>query len=274
MTCKTTRLLAILTIAATLAGSNLLGSSPALAQDEGKGGDASAQANNPLANLVAFNIQNFYIGEFTESDDDGFQTILRYAQPFSIGDTTWLFRGSAPFKNFPTPPDGDKAFGLGDVDAFAAYLFDTGNPAISFGLGPQATFPSATDEDLGSEKWSAGLTNVLFDARSKQFQYGYLATYQHSFAGDDGRDEFNVGAFQPFGFFQLGEGWYLRAAPIWIYNFDNNDYSVPVAAGVGKVIRVGDKVFNFFAEPQYSVLDEGPGFPEWQIFFSLNMQFY
>ncbi len=260
------------TIAA--AAAVLFGTTTALAQDEEASGDAGAQANNPLANLIALNFQNFYIGEFTESDDDGFQTIVRYAQPFSIGDTTWLFRGSAPFKYFPTAPDGDKEFGLGDIDVFAAYLIDTGNPALSFGIGPQATFPTATDDGLGSKKWSAGVTNVLFNGSSKQFQYGYLATYQHSFAGDSGRDDLNVGAFQPFGFFQLGEGWYLRAAPVWTYNFDNNDYSVPVGVGAGKVIRLGDTVFNLFVEPQYSVLDEGPGFPEWQVFFSVNMQFY
>lgn len=245
----------------------------AQAQEDRAGEDASSQANNPLANLRALNFQNFYIGEFTESNENGFQTIVRYAQPFSIGDTNWLFRGSVPIKNFPTPPDGEKEFGLGDVDAFGALLIDTGNPAVSFGIGPQFTLPTATDDGLGSEKWSAGLTNVLFDGRSRILQYGYLLTYQHSFAGEGSRDDFNVGAFQPFAFYQLGEGWYLRAAPIWIFNFENDTYSVPVGAGVGKVITLGNTVFNFFVEPQVSVADDGPGFPEWQVFFSLNLQF-
>jgi len=55
--------------------------SEALAQDQG---NAAAQANNPLANMVAFNIQNYYIGELTESDENANQLWLRYAQPFSI----------------------------------------------------------------------------------------------------------------------------------------------------------------------------------------------
>lgn len=248
------------------------GAVSALAQE--KAADANAQANNPLANLRAFNIQNFYIGEFTESDENGFQTILRYAQPLTFDDSTWLFRGSVPIKNFPTQPDGEKQFGLGDADAFAAYLFDTGDPAVSFGLGPQVTLPTATDEDLGSEQFAAGFSNVFFDGSSKEFQYGYLLTWQHKIAGEGGRDTFNVGALQPFGFYQLGEGWYLRSAPIWVYNFNNNDYSVPIGVGAGKVVKQGATVYNFFVEPQYSVADDGPGFPEWQIFFSLNIQFY
>ena len=63
-------------------------------------GDDAAQANNPLANLTAFNIQGYYIGELTESDFDANQFWLRYAKPFSIADTTWLLRASLPFNSF------------------------------------------------------------------------------------------------------------------------------------------------------------------------------
>ena len=31
----------------------------------------------------------------------------------------------------------------------------------------------------------------------------------------------------------------LRAAPIWVYNFENDHYSVPVGIGYGKVIKKG-----------------------------------
>lgn len=51
------------------------------------------------------------------------------------------------------------------------------------------------------------------------------------------------------------------------YNFENNHYTIPLGLRLGKVTRKGNTVFNFSVEPQYSVGDEGPGFPEWQIFF-------
>jgi len=96
------------------------------------------------------------------------------------------------------------------------------NPVLSVGLGPQFTAPTATDDALGSEKWSAGFARVLFDARSPKFQHGYRLTWQASFAGDDDRADVNVRAFQPIAFYQLGGGTYLRAAPIWVYNFDSD----------------------------------------------------
>lgn len=235
--------------------------------------DAAAQANNPLANMTAFNIQNYYIGNLTGVDENANQAWLRYAQPFSIGESLWLLRASLPVNTFPVPPNANHKTGLGDFNAFASYLFETKNPAVSVGVGPQLTFPSATESFLGSEKWSAGLAHILFDGRSKRFQYGYLLTWQHSFAGAETRPDVNVGAFQPFAFYQLGSGLYLRSAPIMVYNFENDNYSVPLGLGLGKVIRKGNTVFNFFVEPQYSVADRGPGQPEWQIYFALNMQF-
>lgn len=235
-------------------------------------GDA-AQANNPLANMTAFNLQNYYIGDLTESDEDANQFWLRYAKPFSVSESSWLLRASLPVNSFPTPPGGSKETGIGDLNLFAAYLFDTGNPAVSFGFGPQLTAPTATEDALGSEKWSAGLVNVLFNANSAKFQYGYLLSWQHSFAGEGDRSDVNVAAFQPFAFYQLGGGTYLRAAPIWIYNIENDNYSVPLGVGIGQVIKKGKTVYNFFVEPQFSIADRGAGQPEWQIFFALNLQF-
>lgn len=246
---------------------------PIALAEEKSAADSAAQANNPLANMKALNLQNYYIGDLSESDKEANQFWIRYAQPFKIADTNWLMRASLPINSFPTGSDEDRETGIGDLNAFAAYLFDTGDPAVSFGFGPQLTVPSATDNDLGSEKWSAGFANVLFNARSPRFQYGYLLTWQHSFAGNGDRSTVNSGALQPFAFYQLGKGWYLRSAPIWAYNFQNNDYSVPVGLGAGKVIIKGKKVFNLFVEPQVSVADRGPDQPRWQIFAGFNMQF-
>lgn len=234
---------------------------------------ATAQANNPLANMTAFNLHNYYIGEMTDTNEDADQFWFRFAKPFSIADSQWLFRASLPINSFPTPPDNDTVTGIGDLNIFAAYLFNTGNPAISFGIGPQLTMPTASKDEVGSEKWSAGLANVLFDGRSAKFQYGYLLTWQHSFAGNDDRDTVNVGAFQPFYFYQLGKGLYTGGAPIWVKNFDNGNYSIPLGIRLGKVFKRGNTVFNTFAEYQFSVADKGPGQPEQQLFLGFNMQF-
>jgi len=258
------------TIVMGLAG--LAAALPVFAQQSSGANDA-AQANNPLANFTAVNLQDYYIGELTSPDKSANQFWLRYAKPVSIDKTNWILRASLPVNSYPVGQNQSTETGLGDFNVFAAYLIDIGDPAVSFGIGPQLTAPTATNDDLGSGKWSAGFANVLFNAKSHKFQYGYLLTWQASFAGDSDRQNVNVGALQPFAFYQLGGGTYLRAAPIWVRNFENDTYSVPLGIGIGQVIPKGETVYNVFIEPQWSVADEGDGYPKWQVFVGFNMQF-
>lgn len=232
-----------------------------------------AQANNPLANFTAFNVHYYYIGELTELNKNAHQGWMRFAKPFALGKSKWLMRASLPVNSFPVAPTLEHKFGLGDFNIFAANLIDVGNPTLSFGIGPQITAPTATVKELGSGKWSAGLVNTLFNFKSKKFQWGYLLSWQASFAGADDRANVNIGALQPFLFFQLGKGKYLRSTGAAAYNFENNTYSVPIGLGFGQVIPKKKVIFNLFVEPQYSVADKGAGYPQWQIFFGLNSQF-
>lgn len=235
--------------------------------------NAEAQANNPLANMTAFNIQNYYTGELTDTSKDANQFILRYAKPFTIGDSKWLMRASLPYLSFPSGHNRMQETGLGDADIFAAYLFNTKDPAISFGVGPSIVAPTASEKSLGAEQWQAGLANVYFNATSSQYQFGYLAIYRSGLGETNDRDRINLFAFQPFFFYQLGAGWYTGGAPIWNFNLKSGDFSVPLGVRLGKVIKKDKTVFNLFAEPQVSVLDEGANQPVWQMYFGLNMQF-
>jgi hypothetical protein len=232
-----------------------------------------AQANNPLANFTAFNVHNYVIGELTYTDQAANQFWMRYAQPLSIGETKWIMRASLPVNTFPVAPSLEHKTGLGDLNLFAAWLIDVGNPTIAFGIGPQITIPTATEDELGSEKWSAGLVNTMFNFASPKFQYGYLLSWQGSFAGESNRRGVNVGAFQPFLFYQLGGGTYLRSSAVMVYDFDNDTYTVPLGLGIGQVVPTEKVVFNMFIEPQVSIADGGAGWPEWQVFFAVNTQF-
>jgi hypothetical protein len=248
-----------------------LAAAPSVAETAGS--SDVAQANNPLANFTAFNLHDYYIGELTSPDKDANQFWARFATPFSLGDTHWLMRASLPIITFPVPPTLNHQTGVGDLNVFAADLIDIGIPSISFGVGPQITVPTATKGELGSEKWSAGLVNTLFNFGSPTFQYGYLLSWQGSFAGSSSRDPVNLATFQPFLFYQLGGGTYLRSTGVMAYDFEHSTYSVPIGFGIGQVIPQGKTIFNVFIEPQVSIADKGAGWPKWQIFIALNTQF-
>ena len=234
--------------------------------------DALAQANNPLAAFKALNFQNSYIGDLTDSDDEANTFYLRYAQPLSLGSTNWLMRATLPVNTFPEG-EGGTVTGLGDFNAFATYIIPVANPAISLGIGPMLVAPTATEDATGAGKWQVGLANVFFDASSKLLQWGYLLTYQVSFAGESDREDVSLAALQPFGMLQLGQGWYARSTGVWTYDFEHDYYAIPIGMGLGKVIPTEKIVYNAFVEPQYSIDTKGPGQPKWQIFAGLNLQF-
>ena len=254
-------------VVATLMGVLLL-SIAAHAQDA-EGGGASVDANNPLANFRAFNLHNYYVPDLTDLQDSTANNFwLRYAQPMG----NWLFRASLPVSHVPVSPTASES-GLGDLNMFAAYLLDTGKPGVTFGVGPQLTLDTATEDATGTGKTQAGLAAVYFDGSSPLFQWGGLVTWQTDIAGDSDREDTSLLAVQPFYFFQLGNGWYFRGAPIWVFNLESDTYHVPVGAGIGRVIPTDNIVFNIFVEPQFTILSDGPGQPKSQLFVGFNMQF-
>lgn len=135
--------------------------------------DELAQANNPLADMTALNFQNYYYPEISGLSQTGDTFWIRYAQPID----KFLLRASMPFTSYPISPSMKKS-GSGDFNAFAAYLLDTGNPAVSAGIGPLVVAPTAKPSTLGAGKWQGGLAAVYFNASSTKIQYGGLVTYQ------------------------------------------------------------------------------------------------
>lgn len=243
------------------------------AQEDASSG--AAQANNPLANMTALNFHNYYIPKLTDAPNGAYlnNAWVRFARPFVSG--RLLLRVSLPANTVGSrnqfSGNIQSVNGLGDINAFLSYNF-VSKPTATLGLGPLLAAPSATDQLLGSGKWQGGLAFVAFFAKSPVFQYGGLVTWQASFAGDMDRSSTNLAAIQPFYFWQLGNGTYLRGAPIWVFDIQNEALHMPLALGIGKVVPVGRTVFNLFIEPQYSVVHKGTQ-PQFQLFSGINLQF-
>lgn len=234
---------------------------------EGPSAEELAKANNPLADIRAFNLQNYYVPKLAGLDGETANNFwLRYAMP--TGRILW--RASLPLK---TVPSADLPLsGIGDADLFGAYLA-VQDPEFTFGVGPQLVAPTADRDELGTGKWQAGLATVVFAVPSPKLQYGALVTWQASIGGDEDRRYTSTLVSQVFSMWQLGGGTYLRSAPLWVFDLKSGHYNVPIGFGIGQVTKVGDTVFNIFVEPQFTILHEGQGQPLFQLFTALNMQF-
>ena len=132
---------------------------------------------------------------------------------------------------------------------------------------------TASEDETGTDKWQGGLSVLMFDGTSRRFQWGGLLSWQTDFAGDDDAPDTESLVLQPIYFIQLGKGLYTGGAPIMVYNLETNNYHVPVGLRLGKVIPGPKTVYNVFVEPQWTILDRGPGQPELQIYAAINLQF-
>lgn len=180
-----------------------------------------------------------------------------------------IVRGTVPISTRPNSSGGYDT-GLGDTNLFDIFLLH--DKAMQIGVGPLLTMPTATDRSLGTGKWQAGLAGVVVDP-SPARRLGALVQWQHSFAGQGGRPDVQSLTVQPFSIFNLPRGWYIRSTGTWSFDLQRGDYYVPVGLGAGKAWKEGSTIFNAFIEPQYSVLHEGSGLPQWTIFAGLNMTF-
>lgn len=232
-------------------------------------GASLAQANNPLASYTTVATQNYFVPELTGSSDTTVNTFwLRHAKP--VGN--WIIRSSLPVSHVPISQTASES-GLGDLNSFAARLIDIGRDGVTFGVGPQITLDTATEDATGAGKTQAGFAAVYFDASSSTVQWGGLLTWQQDIAGSSNRADTNLLALQPFYFVQLGNGYYFRGAPVWVSNREADTYNIPIGAGIGRVVPTDDAILNFYFEPQFTVLSKGDGQPELQILAGFNMQF-
>ena len=163
--------------------------------------------------------------------------------------------------------------GLGDVN-FTAFLSPSKPGKFIWGVGPAIVLPTATDETLGSGKWSAGPSVVGLTIQGP-WVAGILMNNVWSFAGDSDRADVNFFLAQYFVNYNMDHGWYLVSAPIITSNWEassGNQWIVPFGAGIGKIFRIGKQPMNFNTQAFYNAVKPDFG-PDWQWRFQLQFMF-
>jgi len=261
----------------------------AIAQDETKkpakqaqgGGDLRAAVQNPVGAMYSlpFKFTFDYGAPNGEASFLNIQPVI----PITVGDWNLINRIIAPLidspgevagtPGIPNPIEGDGATGLGDIN-YSLFLSPAKPKGAIWGIGPSITMPTATDKELGSEKWSVGPTGVVL-FQPKWGTIGGLARHLGSFAGDSDRKNINQTLFEPFVNYNLPNGWYLISDIIMTANWDlkgSDVWTVPLGGGVGKLFKIGSQAMNARAEAYYNIAKPDNA-PDWQWGFTIQFLF-
>ena len=261
------RLLAVSTAVLALVG--VSAAQPASEEELAK------ETQNPVSDLISVPFESNF--NFGVGPNDDLQYIL-YVQPvvpFRLSeDWNLITRTIIPLIDQPElgPGVGD-VFGLGDIQ-LSQFLSPAKSGALIWGIGPIVQFPTATDDALGSDKWSAGPTAAALTIRGP-WVAGALVNHLWSFAGDDDRADVNQTLIQPIVNYNLPGGWFLSSVPYITANWekDGDDrWTVPIGIGVGKVHRFGTQPVSLQLTPYYNVVRPDDA-AEWTLQFRINLLF-
>jgi hypothetical protein len=227
-----------------------------------------AKANNPLADVNALTFENYYDPTLYGLSNVSANTLDLRAV---IVSGRQIIRATLPIQTTPVG-QGQSKSGLGDAAIFDAIRISPNGAKNEFAVGPLLVAPSATNSALGSGKWQGGVAAVAILPLSPGSIWGVLATWQHSFAGNQDRSKTQVSTLQPFATYSIGGGYYIRSSGVMVFDFQNNRYIVPFGAGFGKAVRVGNGLVNAFVEPQFTVYHKGVGQPSFQLYAGIKWQ--
>jgi hypothetical protein len=207
---------------------------------------ANQAMNDPISSFTLFITENDVRannGNITDKNRYQNITIVEPVVPISLGDTGWnlVNRPVIPIVWAETPQPGlgfdsfdwDKDFGLSDI-VFFSLLKPPSTGKFLWAVGPTFTFPTATNDSLGSEKYSVGPAAVALYS-SPKMTFGALAQQWWSFAGNSDRGDVSLMNLQYFLTFQFNDHWSFLTAPIISANWDaksGNKWAVPISAGV------------------------------------------
>jgi hypothetical protein len=217
--------------------------------DEDRTAALAKAAQNPVANLISFPLQNntnFGIGPHERA-----QNVLNIQPviPLHISEKWNLItRTILPVVSQPNDQPTQGWSGFGDLNP-SLFLSPAKPGKLIWGVGPAFVFPTATAEQLGQGKFSLGPSVVVLSTPG-HWVIGALANNVWSVAGPHERAVVNQFLLQWFVNYNMKKGWYFTTSPIITADWrapSGKQAVVPFGGGVGRIMKIGFQPVNISA---------------------------
>ena len=238
--------------------------------------ELAAELSNPntaVATLTFKNQFRWFEGDLPDADDQSSYTLLfQPALPFVLdsGDKI-IWRPAIPFivdqPIFdPEKLDFDGKTGLGDIVFDLAYAPKT-DSGLLLAYGLITSLPTATDDALGTDRWTLG-PELLIGKASSSIVYGLFPNHQWDIGGS-GDTDISLTSIQAFYTYLPGGGWNIGSGPTITYDWEAEQWTVPLQINAGKTVAINGRPWKFSVELSYYVEKSDAFGPEWML--SLNI---
>jgi hypothetical protein len=227
-------------------------------------------AQNPVADMISIPFQdNIGLGYGLGNKDTQNVLNIQPVIPLHVTeDWNVITRTILPIVSQPSLTGGTGTTGLGDL-TITAFLSPRNPGDVIWGVGPVASFPTATSPFTGSQStWGLGPSAVVL-AMPGHWVLGVLVNQIWSVAGASSSQML----IQYFVNYNFHGGWYLTTSPILTADWNaaaGQQWVVPFGAGGGKIFRIGKLPFNGNVSAYYNAVRPDIG-PEWTVRLQLAL---
>jgi hypothetical protein len=168
---------------------------------------------------------------------------------------------------------GSSQSGLGDTTPSLFFSPKAPGPGgMIWAVGPVFLVPTATDDLLGTEKSGVGPTALTLVQTKSGLTYRALLNHIESVAGDEDRADLSNTFIQPFFAKQFSGGRTLTFNSESTYDWEGEQWTVPVNVIYSKVTKIGNQMVSF-AGGARAYLERPENGPDWGVRFVVTLLF-
>lgn len=223
------------------------------------------QLQDPIASLISLPLQNnFDFGAGPGGNGFGYTLNIQPVIPLRLSDDwTLITRTILPIIH-QERHTAEHETGLGDTTQSFFFSPRLGTPGLTLGAWLAVLWPTATRPAFQARQWGIGPTGIAVRQRGP-WTFGLLANHLWSVAASasrQGRPDLNQTFLQPFVSHNFPDGSALTATLEATYDWTAQQWALPLAMGVGQLVKFGPEPVNLVAQARYW-LDGPRSAPEW-----------
>ena len=230
----------------------------ASAPPAGNADELAKKLSNPVAALISVPIQYNYDETFGV---DGHRHTLNVQPVIPVStseDWNLISRTIVPIISQADLMPGTDQSGLGDI--VQSVFFSPKAPTASgliWGVGPAALLPTGSS-DLSADTWAVGPTAVVLKQQGR-WTVGALANHLEDISG---YVDISATFMQPFLSYSLGKGRTLGLNTESTYDWETEQWNVPVNLTYSKVTKIGSQLVSIGGGVR-GYLEAPTGGPDW-----------